>query len=107
MHRKPWFTIDSQYTANGIVVTFFDEKVNLTSKDVCYLLCEIDVHATQLIIPLETIVIAFYGHYFELTREQWFQFVKTFRTLVVQAGWSSDCCVKPKWLDDLIRNKQR
>ena len=108
MHRKPWFTIDSQYTPDGIDVTFFNEKVNLTLKDICYLLCEIDVLATHLTIPLETIPFGVYGHDFEVTDMQWLQFVDALTSVVVQAGWNSDCCEPPKkWFVELIRSQQR
>lgn len=106
MQEKPWFTIDSPYTVNGIVVTFFNQQINLTPKDVCYLLCEIDVLATHLTIPLEIIPFELYGHNFEVTDMQWLKFIDFFSSVVVQAGWNSDCCEPPKkWLEDLIRNQ--
>lgn len=109
MQEKPWFTIDSQYTPNGIDVTFFNEKVNLTPKDICYLMCEIDVFVTRLRVPLvEIIPLGFYGHYFEVTYIQWLQFIGVFSSAIIQDGWNSDSCQpQKKWIAELIQNKQR
>lgn len=106
MYRKQWFTIDSQYTTDGIVVTFFNKQINLTPKDVCYLICEIDVLATHLTIPLETINFAFFGCSFEVTSMEWHVFVDALLSELIEAGWTSSNCAPPKkWLEELIRSQ--
>jgi hypothetical protein len=106
MYIKPWFTIDSQYTVNGIVVTFFNQQINLTRKDVCYLLCEIDVLATHLNPPLEIISFRVCGIFFVVRDMDWMLFIDALLSAVGQGGWNSGCC-KPttKWFDDFIRNQ--
>jgi hypothetical protein len=106
MHTKTWYEFISEYTSSGIKVILLNEIINLTQKDVCYLLRDVyEIARTNS--RLERIPFGILGHSFEVPYAEWMKFEKDLLNAVIYGGWTVGCCGPANGMLEAIRSIQK
>ena len=87
------FKVHPPYSStNGLSIQINAALIPLTVADICYLLINVDGHATVAVQPPATVGFMLYGVHYQFTNGEWAVFVDALASVAGAGGWSQTAC---------------